>query len=495
VVDFSSDAARRGFFSPQRYDAELLDCEVEGTLPADLQGTFVRLGGEWFYPPSRPDDAILHADGYISTFRFKDGRVSFKGKYVRTPRFKANLKAGRQLFGYYRNRFTDDPSVQGIDGTVSNTTPLVHAGKLFALKEDSLPHEIDPVTLDTIGPWDFHGKYRSQTFSAHPKIDPATGEMICYGNEATGPASKDVFVYAVDRSGQVTREARFQVPYVSIMHDIALTEKHIIFPFAGYVTSMERLREGRIHWGWDRTKESYIGIMPRDGDGRDVRWFRGPERCMMHTFNAQTVGDKVVLYAPFYDSNFFPFFPNVDGSPWDPSRAKAYVRRLTFDLNSRRDTWEEEILFPTPIGDLGRIDPRYLTRTNRYCYTGFSDPTRPFDETRGGNLRGRVTNSYARFDLQANRMDRYFAGDTHSLQECCFIPRSADAPEGDGYLIGIASNYAEMRSELVIVDAQRMGEGDIARVIMPFRAGPQVHGIWVRHDELAPFPKVEMVDS
>jgi len=106
-----------------------------------------------------------------------------------------------------------------------------------------------------------------------------------------------------------------------------------------------------------------------------------------------------------------------------------------------------------------------------------------------------VTNSYGRFDLHANKLDRYFAGETHSLQECCFIPRSANAPEGDGYLIGVASNYAEMRSELVVVDAQRLEDGEIARVILPFRAGPQVHGIWVRPDELPPFPRAPGIDA
>ncbi len=44
-----------------------------------------------------------------------------------------------------------------------------------------------------------------------------------------------------------------------------------------------------------------------------------------------------------------------------------------------------------------------------------------------------------------------------------------------------------MRSELIIADAQKLGQGDIARVILPFRAGPQVHGIWVRDGEL-PLP-------
>ena len=484
MVDFSSQPTMKGFFSPQRYEADILECEAVGTIPADLDGMFVRLGGDWFYPPKFPDDAPLHSDGHFSSFRFKDGRVSYKSRYVRTDRFKANLEAGRQQFGYYRNRLTDEPQVRALDGTVANTTPFAFAGRLMALKEDSLPHLINPVTLETTGKWDFGGEYRSLTFTAHPKVDPLTGEMIAYGYEATGPASRDVFSYTIDRTGQVVREARFQVPYVSMMHDIALTQKHILFPFGGYVTSPERLAEGNIHWGWDDSLPSYVGILPRDGDGRDIRWFKGPLRCMMHTFNARTVGDKVILDAPFYDGNFFPFFHNVDNSPWARDKAKAFVRRLTFDLNSRHDGWTEEILFAPPVVDIGAVDRRFLSLDQRYVFTGFTDSDKPFDSARAGNLAGRVTNSYGRFDLTSGTLDSYFAGPTHSLAEACFVPRKGSTEEGDGYVMGVAANYAEMRSELVIADAQRLGDGDIARVILPFRAAAQVHGTWVGADEL-----------
>lgn len=483
MVDLSSMTTAKGFFAPQRFEADILDCETSGTIPSEISGAFYRLGGEWFYPPSHPDDAPLHTDGHISMFRFRDGKVSYRSRFVRTPRFEANLKAGRQLFGYYRNRQTNDPSVKDIDGTVANTTPYVFAGRLMALKEDGLPHLIDPDTLETTGRWDFGGKYRSKTFAAHPKTDPETGEMIAYGSQATGDASKDVFVYTVDRAGEVTHETRFEVPYVSVMHDIALTEKHIIFPFGGYVTSPERLAQGKIHWGWDKTLPSYIGILPRGADGKDIRWFKGPLQCMMHTFHARTEGNKVIMEAPFYDGNFFPFFPNVDGSPWEQDKARAFIRRLTFDLNSKHDGWTEEVLFPSPIVDIGAVDPRYLTRDQRYVFTGFSDPTKPFDTARGGNLAGRVTNSYGRFDLKSGRLDAMFAGDTHSLAEACFIPRKG-GDEGSGWIIGVASNFADMRSELLIADAERLAEGPIGRVLLPFRAAPQVHGNWVNEDQL-----------
>lgn len=206
MVDLSSMETAQGFFAPHRFEADVLECETAGTIPTEIAGAFFRLGGEWFYPPRFPDDAPLNTDGHISSFRFRNGRVSYKSRFVRTPRFDANLEAGRQLFGYYRNPHTDDPAVRGMDRTVANTTPYAFAGRLMALKEDGLPHLIDPNTLETTGRWDFGGKYKSLTFSAHPKTDFETGEMIAYGSQATGDASKDVFVYTIDRAGEVTHE-------------------------------------------------------------------------------------------------------------------------------------------------------------------------------------------------------------------------------------------------------------------------------------------------
>ena len=489
MVDFAQVPTKVGFFTPERFEGDIHDCEVLGQVPKDLNGTFFRVGADWLYPPKFPDDAILNADGYISSFRFTNGIVHYKGRYVRTKRYEADRAANRQLYGYYRNPYTDDPSIRDPERpnlrTVSNTSPIIHAGKLFTLKEDGLPHRIDPHTLETLGPWDFDGAWKSQTFTAHPKIDPVSGEMVAFGYEATGLATDDLFVYTLDKSGKVKHEIRVKVPYVSIVHDMAITQKHVIIPFGGYTTSLERLKAGKIHWGWDATRPSYIGVLARDGDGKDIRWFKGPERCMMHTFNAYTVGSKIILYAPFFESNFFPFFPPVDGSPWNPQKAKAYVRRITLDLKSKQDTWTEEVLWPFNVQDLGRIDTRFMSLEHRYGFTGFADAQRPFDEARAGNLKGRVTNCYGRFEFGTGKLSTYFAGPTHSLQECCFVPRPGSKAEGDGYLIGVAQNYADMRSELIVADAQNLEAGDIARVILPFRSSAQVHGMWASEAELA----------
>jgi carotenoid cleavage dioxygenase-like enzyme len=487
TVNFSSDPTATGFFAPTRFEADIHDCEVvKGRIPRELNGAFYRIGWDWLYPPSSPDDATpFNGDGYVGMFRFADGSADYRGRYVKTERYLADRRARRQLFGVYRNRSTDDASVRNLNRTVANTALFTHAGKLFALKEDALPIELDPNTLETRGFWDFDGRYKSKTFTAHPKKDPVTGDMITYGYEATGDLSNDVFVYVVGKDGQVKNEVRFKAPIVSMMHDIGLTQKHIVFNTSGFTTNAERMAAGKVHWAWDSSVPTYVGILPRDGTEKDIRWFKGPERAAVHILNATTKGNKVTVEAPVSDGNPFPFFPQADGSPWVPQKALTTIRRWSFDLGSKKDTWEETPLFPNIVGGgLSRADERFWSVPYRYGFMGYSDPSRPFDETRGGNLRGRVTNCYARFDFANNKVDSYFVGDVGSLQECQFVPRRKDSPEGDGWILGIASNYAEMHSELIIADAQRLGEGDVARIRLPFRLNSQVHGWWADANEL-----------
>jgi carotenoid cleavage dioxygenase len=248
------------------------------------------------------------------------------------------------------------------------------------------------------------------------------------------------------------------------------------------------LQAGLLHWAYDRHVPAWVGILRRDGDAGDVRWFKGPhDRAMLvHSTNARTEGNKVIVDAPVARGNFNRQFPNLDGSAFDEEAGRHTIRRWTFHLDrSGDDAWEEEILFPQirPTS-FSRMDDRYLTQPFRYSFNMLIDPTLPWDEVRGGPLRGKLANTWYRFDHVTGHIDRFWAGDTHALFEPQFIPRRPDAPEGDGYLMGVANNHAQMQSELVIADAQRLEEGPIARVKLPFRLHMQVHGCWVPATEL-----------
>jgi carotenoid cleavage dioxygenase len=368
--------------------------------------------------------------------------------------------------------------------TVANTAPLVHNGKLFALKEDGLPHRIDPNTLETLGTWDFNGGWKSQTFTAHPKLDPVSGDMIAYGNEAEGLASDALWIYRIGGDGTVRQEVRTRVPYVSVMHDMAITQKHLIFPFAGYVTSAERLANGQVHWGWDKTKPSCIGVLPRDGDARDMRWFEGPLRCMMHTFNAHDEGDKVVLYAPFYDGQLLSVLSPMSMAPGSRPelarsfRAQDHARHVftKWRMDPRRSSGRPS------ISDLGKVDPRVLSLETRYPLYLVHRSDRPFDRNRAPGLSRPPVKQLRRFDLQTGEVE------STSLDRpmACRKSRSPAQGRRRGQRLpdGRGKQLCEQRSELVIMDAERLRDGDIARVILPFKLSSQVHGVWAAADEL-----------
>ena len=304
-VDFRGNPLfPEGFNNPTRFEADVYDCEVWGNIPSDIEGTFFRMQCDYEYPPPHNDWMTgFNGDGHISSLVFKNGHVDFKARYVKTDRIMAERKARKRLFGVYRNPFTDDPSVKNVNRGTANTHMYWHGGKLLVLKEDSLPYIVDPHTLETKGVWDFHGKWKSQTMSAHPKIDPVSGEMIAYGYQAKGLLTDDVAYYIIGKDGRVKKEVWFKAPYIGIMHDQAITQKHIALPLIAMTSSMDRLKAGNPMWTWDGSLPTMVAIMPRDGDAKDVRWFKGPSRMTLHFLNATTVGNKVVMELPCNDSH------------------------------------------------------------------------------------------------------------------------------------------------------------------------------------------------
>jgi carotenoid cleavage dioxygenase-like enzyme len=478
MVDFSQHRLRGA--PAARFEVDVHDCEVTGAIPKDLDGALYRMHLDWLYPPANLDETLLAADGYISLFRLKDGRAHYKGRYVRTERYLRQTEAGRQLYGYYRNPYTDDPSVRDIAHpgarTTANTTPVILGGKLYATKEDGLPYEIDPNTLETRGQDTLGARWDSETFTAHPKCDPLTGETYAYGYEAKGLCSRDVFVGCFDRAGRITREWRFQAPHTSMLHDMWLTQEHIVIPGGGLITDLEWLKGGKMHWGWDSTRPSWHAVIPRKGGDEDIRFFFGPERSIVHTANARTEGSNIVLEAPAANGNTWPWFQDVHGAPYKP--APNTFRRLTLDLSSRGEV-AEEVLFDTPITSFTRIDERFLTLPYRYAYVQYAD-TR-FDS---GSQLGRTDgNCIGRLDLHTNTLTPFFPGPARALHEPVFIPATATSPEGEGYLLAAGDNLDRSTTELYLIDAPSMRE--LARVTLPFRSTPQVHGTWASPATLA----------
>ena len=474
-----------GFNTPSRIEADVADLEVEGTIPADIDGVFFRAGPDPHYPPKLGTDIYFNGDGMISRFQFKNGRIDFKCRYARTEKWLDENAAGRALYGAYRNPFTDDPAVKGKSRSTANTNAFFHAGKLYALKEDSSPTLMDPVTLETLNSsWDFAGKLKSETFTAHPKYDHATGEMIGFGYGAKGIGTSDVAYYVVDARGEIVprnlasgtvcqSDARFW-SHRGLRH---LADR------AG-LPSLQRAQEGKPVFGWDGSKDVYLAVLPRRGEGKDLRLFRAPNQFCSHVMNAFNEGSKVHIDVPVARSNMFPFFPDITGAPFDRAGAASYMTRWTLDMASNSESWEARRL-TNLVGEFPKIDERYACHSYRHGYLCVQDDSRPFESKRGGSITGMHINCIGHVDHATGVSKAWTCGAAKSLQEPVFIPRGKDAPEGDGYLLFLESDYDEMQSNLVLLDARHIEDGPVCVVHLPLHLRAGLHGNWIPAERLA----------
>ena len=261
--------------APLRFEAEIFDCEVIGDVPQELNGSFYRCGGDTLYP-TMENDNLNNGDGVMAAFHFEDGYVDFIQRYVKTERFLLERANRRRLFGAYRNAHAR----RSLDGRVDREHRQHHRlGPSWQAVRPARGHhplELDPITLETFGVATFGGKLRWRTMTAHPKIDPVTGEWWSYGQFSEKRFEGEMSLHVIDKDGKVIREEEFALPYPGMTHDWAVTRKHLIFHILPYTVDLERVKAGGDFYAFDACLDPMFGIMPRSGTTKDIRWFAVP---------------------------------------------------------------------------------------------------------------------------------------------------------------------------------------------------------------------------
>lgn len=463
-VRFPEIELYKGWGEPMRTECDIKGLEIiQGAIPEGLSGTLYRNGADRQYPSGRTDDIFIDGEGMFHMFHFHRGRVDYRSRWVRTERFKHQEEAGRALFGRYRNRHTNDASVEGVHMGTGNTTATWHAGHLYALKEDDLPYELDPATLDTIARVDFDGQLH-QSFTAHPKVDPITNELLGFSYQAKGDGSRDIAFYVFDEARRLKNEVWFEMPYAACVHDFAITDEWVLFPFFPLITpNTDTLKGGSSYYQWHPDQEVHVALVPRYGGADGIRWFKGPAASAGHMMNAYRDGSQVHLDLCLYEGNCFPFFttPAGETTPMVP----PFLTRLTFDLARNSQDFEKARL-AGPSCEMPKTDDRYQGRPYRH---GYMIVYRSQD---GSSSVGHV-------DHATGKLDIWSPGPGDSVQECQFVPRTPDAPEGDGWLLLPVSRVAKVRSDLVILDATDLAAGPVATIKLPVRVRATFHGTWV----------------
>ncbi|HLK26820.1 MAG TPA: carotenoid oxygenase family protein [Caulobacteraceae bacterium] len=434
-----------------------LDLEVAGELPRDLRGVFYRNGPNPQFAP-RGDYHWFTGDGMVHGFFVEDGKVRYRNRWVRTPKWALEHAAGHALFAGFDPR-ASDPSVAGEDGGVANTNIVWHAGRLLALEEGHPPTALDPDSLETLGYVEaFKGKV-----TAHPKVDPKSGELVWFAYNVGAPFSATVSYGVTDAEGRLVRRDDFQAPFSSMVHDFLVTERHALFPILPLTGSLPRAMAGQAPYAWEPDKGGHVGVLPRSAPVADMRWFEVEPCYVFHPMNAWEDGGRICADVMEYAAP--PLFPGVDGAP--AARTGAKLARWTLDLAGASAVIQRTPLDDTP-GEFPRFDERFAGLPYRHGW--FAANGRDASEIRFDSL--------VHVDHATGKrvIHRFPAGDAPG--EPMFVPRAPGAEEGDGWLVAVVYRAGEDRSDFVVFNALAIEAGPIAVAKLPRRVPFGFHGNW-----------------
>jgi carotenoid cleavage dioxygenase-like enzyme len=450
-------------FEPIGIECDCADLVVEGTIPRELDGSLYRIGPNPQFAPRGPYNPLL-ADGMIHAFHIRDGRVAYRNRWVRTQQWQRERIAGRSLFGTTGSPRDADPQIAGsqTDG-VANTSLVWHGRRLLALEEGHAPIHIDPVTLETLGQWTFNGALPGN-MTAHPKIDPATGEMLFFANFPNKDFSGVLAFYAADADGNLTRSEMIQGPFPSVVHDFAITKDHILFFVCPITLSMERIRNGASPIGWEPRRGTHIGIFPRGGPAADIRWFTAPPSMAWHSMNAFQAGEAINLDVCVQAC---PAFADDAGKFPSDADLRQYLTRWT--MNWTNPSTVVTTRLHESVCEYPKIDDRRVGLPYRFGFVACAGGPGT------GDLFHRAVGRHA---LETGQLSTFHFGATSAVSEVIFVPQSPESAEADGYLLLTVFDERRNSSYLAILDAMHIEAGPIAKAHLDHRVPIGFHGLW-----------------
>ncbi|MEZ5985422.1 MAG: carotenoid oxygenase family protein [Hyphomonas sp.] len=438
-----------GLHTPVTEEVTDTALKVTGEVPAALNGLYVRNGPN---PLANVHAATHHwfiGDAMIHGIRLQDGKALwYRNRWVRSNAVSDAL--GEPRAPGPRHPRTD----------VANTNIVGHAGKLWAIVEaGGYPVEMAD-DLSTVAHSDFDGTL-GESYSAHPHLDPETGEMhaICY--EAQHPDT--IWHTVLDKTGHVRRNEPIAVKNGPMIHDCQITPNYVIVMDLPVTFSMAALIGGAsFPFRWNPKHKARIGLLPREGRGEDIIWCDVDPCYIFHPANAyETEDGKVVMDACVYETMF-----DTDGHGPDSPTAK--FESLTIDPATRKVT--RDVIDAAPQ-EFPRYDERLTGKPYRYAYVvalpegvdgGFVGATRLFKQDLGNRTR-------EVHDFGPGRVPAEFV----------FVPAHEGAGEDEGWLIGYVSHVDTGYTDFVILDAANFTGPPVAEVHIPYRIPPGFHGNFV----------------
>ena len=466
VVD---DPHLSGVFAPVTAEVDVPGLEVVGDLPPALDGAYVRNGPNPRFTPIGRYVYPLDGDGMVHRVVVRDGNVRYTNRFVRTPALRAEETAGRALWAGVTSSYRPGadlvgPALAGSARELPDINVIRHRGVLLALAESDRPYRLDD-DLETVGPETFGGS-QPAGITAHPKVDPRTGEMVVFCYDLHPPYLTWSSIRP-DGSGTTPTPVEGLARPVMI-HDMALTPHFVVLVLSPLFFDVGAAVAGGSLLSWEPEAGTRIALVPRDGG--PVRWCEDEAFWLWHTAGAYELddpaaGNPVVLdYVEWERPGGLtrPAHPRC-GAPDHGVLARAVldpgtgrVRRTVLD--------DRRVEFP-------RVDERLLTHRHGTIATAGT----------GGSGSG-GPDALCWFDPEGGTCATWRAPEL-AVGEPVFAPDPGRTDPGSGWWLSFATERATGESWLLVIPAAAPATGPQAWVRMPVRVPLGLHGNWLPSGE------------
>ena len=444
-------------FSRAPFEVAGEPCGVEGRLPGYVRGTYYINGPARFERGGLRYRHWLDGDGMVCALRFEGGRVRSTSRFVRSEKFMTEEEAGRPVFRAFGTAFESDVLKRrvALESPV-NVSVYTYGDSLLAFGEQGLPYELDPVSLETRGEFNFGGALNDVSpFAAHPKMDRETGELFNFG-VAFSETAPTLNLYRFGPSGELCYRSRLPLERACTIHDFGLSPSYAVFHLSPYVLDMRRLvAEGRSLMDslrWERGGESRLLVVSRE-TGEQVASLAVGRRYCLHFVNCfEREGllsvDLIELDRPVYDQ-----YQTVPDLFTDVCEGRP-VRHVV-DVSEQKLVAREEIDYRL-APDFPSIDPRRAARVYEdFWMLGISATG-----ARGRKFFDRLVHATW---AGASASDVYAAPASHYLcGEPVFVGDPSDGRAGAVVCQSFDAERAE--SAFLVFDAFDVAAGPVARL-------------------------------
>ncbi|MCP5281909.1 MAG: carotenoid oxygenase family protein [Rhodoferax sp.] len=468
-----------GGFAPVAQEMTVDLTDVEGEIPKDLTGMYVRNGpNRRFEAPGRYH--WFDGDGMLHAVRFEGGKAQYQNRWVMTDSLQEELAAGSALWQGIKDPPRKDRPDMPIKNT-SNTDVKFYAGTLVSMWYlGGAVYQCRPGDLSTIGKLDMDPRLQGLPISAHSKVDERTGEFLFF---AYGKEAPYMHYGVMDRQGALKTFMPVQLPGPRLPHDMAITPNYTILHDLPLFYDMDAFAAGRHKLKFHHTLPSRFAVVPRHGTPEQIRWFEAEPTYMYHVSNAWEEDDGQGGIEVVMTGTPFRLPTDVRGQ-LDVDRFPKMLANLEHDFifkewrfNLRTGQTKERVIDDIINQEFPVINSWMQGHKTRYSWNVLMGRLNRAEDPRFCGL--------VRYDLQQDTCTTWHAGTGKWFSEAPFAPKDHWKSEDDGYLVGFMWDDRQQASFLSIFDAHDISRGPVCRIRLPQRVPNGFHATWVSGERLA----------